>query len=311
MFLSASDRLEHSLAYRADAVEFAALALSLKADQWYDLVRKASAENDAAVFDKASARTLELLTQIDRLMESHPYHRMERWIDFARAHSADPELQQLYERNARCIVTYWTNGVQNYSCRVWGGLVRDYYREWLVREFDAMKNGTPFDRNAFMVEYTKGHGTSEFTPCADPVSIARVWLDAALAEPLPTVQNPLQNGNSELLGEWNPGMVKTDWSVLEWPVPADKLARLQGALFRFSQGNHRLEIQAVEVVADGKVIAADRHFGYAGIPDSKNLYRLAVPAGAAANNGCALRVTAKGGGGTNSKGTVHLLLAKP
>lgn len=311
LFLSAADRLRSSPAYRADAVEFTALALSLKADQWYELALKAFAENDAPVFARAKARTLELLTQIDRLMEAHPYHRLERWIAFARAHSADPQLQDVYEANARCIVTYWTAGVQNYSCRVWGGLVRDYYREWLVREFDSMENGTPFDRDAFMIAYTKRRGVSAFTPCADPVAAAKAWLAAALAETLPSVRNPLQEGASELIGEWNPGGIKGDWTTVELSIPSDKLADIRAVVFRYSRGDHRLEIRSVELVADGRVVARDAHFGYAGIPDSRNVYRLAVHAGTAANNRCVIRASVKGGGGTDSRGAVHLIRDKP
>jgi len=114
-------------------VERAALALGLKTADWYNLAKQAYGAGDMTVFEKAAARTLELLAQIDRLMEAHPYHRLERWIDFARAHGDTPELKQAYESNARCIVTYWTSGVQDYSARVWGGLVRDYYREWIRR----------------------------------------------------------------------------------------------------------------------------------------------------------------------------------
>ena len=203
-FLSCADALKGSPAYRADAVEMAALALGLKADQWYELAKQANAYNDAPAFDRAAARTLELLTQIDRLMESHPYHRMERWIDFARAHSTDPALQRIYESNARCIVTYWASGVQNYSCRVWGGLVRDYYREWLVREFESMKKGTAFDTQQFMQDYTKGAGTSAFMPCKDPVADAQQWVRQAIEERVPEVADPLSRGAQEPLGEWNP-----------------------------------------------------------------------------------------------------------
>jgi alpha-N-acetylglucosaminidase len=310
-FLSCSDELKGSPLYRADAVEHAALALAHQVDRWYDLVKQANGANDQAVFDQACARTLELLTQVDRLMEAHPYHRMERWIEFARAHSTDPKLQQAYESNARCIVTYWANGVQNYSCRVWGGLVRDYYREWLIREFDSMKKGTRFDRNQFMLEYVKGTGTSPFVPCADPLADAKAWLKQAMAEKLPVVVNPLTSGNNEVIGQWTPGDTPADWKTVEWNLSADRLPKLKGVLFSYASGNHRLEIQSVALVADGKVVAEDKHFGYAGVPDSLNFYKLAVPAGTTANNGCQIRAVVKGGAGTNSKGSVNLILAKP
>lgn len=305
-FLSCSDQLKTSPAYRADAVERTALALAYKVDEWRSLAHQAFAAGDMDTFDTASARTLELLTQVDRLMEAHPYHRLERWIDFARAHQGSAEEKQAYESNARCIVTYWTAGVQNYSCRVWGGLVRDYYREWARREFEAMKEGTPFDANQFMVTYPKGTGTSPFTPCQDAVADAKAWLTQAMTEPLPKIAKPESKTTQESIGQWWPGQVPADWKAVEWNIPADKLAKLKGVVFSYDGGAHRLEIQSVAVVADGKVVVEDKHFGFAGAPNSRNLYKLSLPAGTTGNNGCLIRATIKGGGGTDSKGTVSL-----
>jgi alpha-N-acetylglucosaminidase len=309
--LSAAGELRGSPLYRADAVERTALSLSLKADEWIACARNAFGAGDDAAFEKAAARSLELLTQIDRLMECHPYHRLERWIDFARAHGDTPELKRLYESNARCIVTYWADGVQNYSCRVWGGLVRDYYREWLRREFDAMKTGAAFDAQAFMIEYTRGTGTSSFVACSDPVADAKSWFSQAMAETLPDIVKPAPiPGDAEPVGQWTSAQIGTDWKTVEWPFPSDKLAKLVGVHFAYASGNHRLEVQSVEIVADGKTVASDKHYGYAGAPNLRNSYRLAVPAGTTGNNGCTIRAIVKGGGGTDSRGTVAVLVGK-
>jgi alpha-N-acetylglucosaminidase len=65
------------------------------------------------------------------------------------------------------------------------------------------------------------------------------------------------------------------------------------------------------VVADGKVVATDRHFGYAGKPDSRPIYQVKIPTDTRANNSCLIRAIVKGGGGADSKGTVGLLSNKP
>jgi alpha-N-acetylglucosaminidase len=188
-FLAPVEELKGAPLYRADALERTALALSLRTDEWYALAKQAHKADNEVVFQQATERTLELLTQIDLLMEAHPYHRLERWIAFAKAHSDDQELQRQYEANAKCIVTYWAQGVQNYSARVWGGLVRDYYREWIRQEFEAMKQGTTFNAERFMIDYyTKTRGCSNFTPCPDPIASARSWLEEAMTESLPELK---------------------------------------------------------------------------------------------------------------------------
>ena len=313
-FLSAAGELGQSPLYRADAIEMAALALSLKADDWYGAAQRASNMGDDAAFDQASARALELLAQVDRLMEAHPYHRLERWIDFARANGATPEKQREYEANAKTLVTYWgwAPGIQNYSSRVWGGLVRDYYREWMRLEFDSWRHGTPFDANKFMGDYVKTVGVSPFTPCADPVADAKAWLKQAMAEKLPEIAEAQLASGAEAIATWMPAQVPADWQTIEWGFSPERLARLKAVQFVYTGDarGHRLEIKSVEVVADGKVVAADKHFGFAGIPNQGNFYRLRVPAGTTGNNGCIIRAVVKGGGGTNSKGTVGLILDK-
>jgi alpha-N-acetylglucosaminidase len=219
-----------------------------------------------------------------------------------RAHSSDPKLQQYYESDARSIVTYWASGVQNYSRRVCGGLVRDYYREWMAREFASMKNGKPFDANRFMLDYVKGCGTSHFEPCTDPLADATAWLRTAMGESLPTPNLP------GAIAQWNPGTITTDWAIIEWNIPADRLSKLTGIRFDFARGNHRLEIQSVALVADGKVVSEDRHEGYAGAPSSSNIYQIKAPLGYTANNGCLIRAVIKGGGGTDSNGNVMEVL---
>ncbi len=302
LFLSCSDQLKSSPLYRADAMELSADALSLAADNWYSLAKQSFASGDMTSFDQASARTLELLTQIDSLLESHPYDRMERWIDFARSHSTDPALQKYYESNARRIVTYWGPGVQNYSCRMWSGLVRDYYREWLVREFAAMKNKTRFDSGRFMAEYIQGTGTSPFQPSADPLADAKTWIQQAIKAPCPGTQM------SNSIGQWNPGTVGKDWTTVEWDISASDLPKLKGVLFHFTRGRNRLDVQSVALVTDGQVVAEDKHDGFAGSRNKVTTYNLAAPANVTANNGCVIRAVIKGDKGTDSNGIVSLVL---
>ena len=300
LLLSVASDLQTSPLYRADAVERAALALSLKADEWYDLALRSHAEGSTELFEQAAARSLELLTQVDLLMEAHPYHRMDRWIAFARAHGHTDQEETAFESNARKIVTYWAGGVQNYSCRVWGGLVRDYYREWLRREFDALRSGKSFDANAFMLEYVRGSGTSPFTPSADPLADAASWLRQAMTQTLPEIPT-----GGEVVGRWSPDLVGPQWKVLEWPLSGVDPHSIGAVVFQYTDGHHRLEMRRVALVADGREVAECRHDGYAGTPSLRHIYPLSVPTNAVGNNAWILRAEVRiGGPGTDSRGTV-------
>ncbi len=303
-FLSCAGTLGTAPGYRADAVERTALCLGLKAEEWFKLAADAYAAGDDALGDRAGKRGLELLTELDRLMESHPLNRLDRWIALARAHSTDPKLQAFYESNARRIVTVWGPPVNDYSCRVWSGLVRDFYRERMARRLDSLKTGKPFNMAAWELEWVNGSGVSKITPYADPVAEAVKLLAKACGETLPLLPG---NGPGEPLGDWSPDSVTTEWKSVEWPLSAAQLKKLKGVRFEYTGGNHRLDIQSVSVVADGKVAATNEHPGFAGKPSERNSYKLAVPAGTPANNGAVIRAVVRGNGGTDSRGKVILL----
>lgn len=64
---------------------------------------------------------------MDALLEGHPTHRLATWLAFAKATPGTPAEQAYYERSARRLVTTWGPGVEDYSARLWSGLIRDYY----------------------------------------------------------------------------------------------------------------------------------------------------------------------------------------
>lgn len=109
--------------------------------------------------------------------------------------------------------------------------------------------------------------------------------------------------------KWSPEFLAagSPWVV---PLPAETARLLQegGTLnvrFEYQGGTHGLEISAVELLSDGGPVAADRHPGFTGGQPKDPDYRIVPPKGAALNKP-ALRVTAKGRDGTDSRGVVKL-----
>jgi alpha-N-acetylglucosaminidase len=186
-FLSCAEELGPSSLYRGDALELAAVYLSLKADDWFVLAKQAHAAGQAPLRDRAAARGLELLAEADRLLESHSIYRLQRWLDFARAHGDDDTQRQSYESNARRIITVWgpSPPLNDYSCRMWSGLIRDYYRERMLRYFDGLKTGKAFDRAACEEQWVCGSGVSKIAPYDDPLAAAVKLVKKASEQALP------------------------------------------------------------------------------------------------------------------------------
>lgn len=101
---------------------------------------------------------------------------------------------------------------------------------------------------------------------------------------------------------WSPEFLSTG-AAWVFPVPA-KLAGAKALEIRFNyqSGGSGLDIAAVELLADGKKVAGDRHTGFTGTNPKDAIYRLSVPADAKGK--LTLRISAKGAGGNDSRGEI-------
>ncbi len=99
---SCYDELQHSPLYLADLRELGAIWLG----------------------SRKPCPDFELM---DALLSGHPLHRLELWLARARSHGSTCTEADYYERSARRIITTWGPGVEDYSARLWSGLIRDYY----------------------------------------------------------------------------------------------------------------------------------------------------------------------------------------
>lgn len=303
-FLSCKDRFKSSPSYRDDALEMAALSLSLKADEWFLTASRAQSVDAFALFDKSAARGLEILLEVDRLLESHSLNRLDRWIDLARQHSDDEELNDFYESNARRIVTVWGPPVQDYSARMWSGLIRDFYKPRMEAYLSALKEGKPFRRTPWEEKWVNAKGISKITPYKDPVTAAKELLEKAYTEKMPKM--PELSG--DIIGQWSPSNISDKkWHTLELDVPPSKLEDLRGVVFKFKKGSCRLDIQSAALVLDGHEVAKDKHRGSTGHRHNKNYYKLRAPKGVKGNNECKVRVVVRSAGGPNSYGQVEIV----
>ncbi len=302
LFLSAAPALGQDPNYRDDAVEMAAIALGLRAQEWFNAAQQSASLTDSATTTRAGQRGIDLLLEADRLLESHSLDRLERWIDFSHKHDGTAADKTAWEKSARQIVTTWGPPVNDYSCRIWSGLIRDFYVPRMQRKLAATVDGTRFDKAEWEAAWVNATGVSKIEPFANPAMSAAELVNAAYAESIPKAEATA----GEVIGTWNPSTVGTDWRVVEWPLTSEQFARLKTVRFVFTSGNHRLAIRKVTVVADGAVVGEDRHDGSAGNAHSNNAYRFNLAPGISANNSRVLRAEVRSEGGDQSNGQVLL-----
>lgn len=130
LFLSRSEKYKNKETYKYDAVDFVRQYLSdLGRSAYYDIV-DAYKDGNKQVFEEKRKLFLNIILDQDKLLSSHPYFNVGRWLAQARAASTVKEYQDLYEFNARQLIGTWSaenTSLRDYGHREWGGMLKDYY----------------------------------------------------------------------------------------------------------------------------------------------------------------------------------------
>jgi alpha-N-acetylglucosaminidase len=100
-------------------------------------------QHDTTLFNKYSGQFIELMDDMDELLSTRKDFLLGKWLADARAWGADKKEKDLYEMNARDIITLWgdkESSLHEYSCRQWGGLIKGFYKPRWEQFFKYIKN---------------------------------------------------------------------------------------------------------------------------------------------------------------------------
>lgn len=146
--------------FQADLIEAAAMYVSGKLEQMSSNIRRA---NEAGEKDLALAmldETANFMLRLDRVLTAHPLYNIEVWEQKAMNIAMNDKDRKRNAVNARRIVSVWYGDhrkdepVNDYACRIWAGLIRDYYLPRFVGTWKKRITGEAFDQiameNAFV-----------------------------------------------------------------------------------------------------------------------------------------------------------------
>lgn len=133
MLLKASPKIQQKETYKYDLVDLMRQCL---ADLAIPLQKKMAADYQAGNindFNLSSGHFLNLMDDFDKLLGTRKEFLLGKWIADARAIGSSIEEKNLYEKNARGLVTIWgpynPKAIQyDYSARQWNGLVSGFYQ---------------------------------------------------------------------------------------------------------------------------------------------------------------------------------------
>ncbi|HEY9044601.1 MAG TPA: alpha-N-acetylglucosaminidase [Ohtaekwangia sp.] len=111
---------------------------------------------DTVAFKREAAKFIQLIDDLDALLATRTDFLLGKWIEDARRCGITAEEKDLYERNARNLITLWgaeNNRLFEYSCRQWSGLLSDFYKPRWEQFFHdatvALEHNEPFDQSTF------------------------------------------------------------------------------------------------------------------------------------------------------------------
>ncbi len=298
-FAKAAPQMKDAPLYRVDLAEFTALYLGGKAELLVKVIDQCYLNRDTAAAIKYEKDFETVLLGIDRLLSTHPTLNLERWVEYARNQGATPELKDKYESNAKRIVTIWGPPVDDYSARVWSGLVRDYYLPRWQHYFASRKNNVRFDFPSWECNWVeKSKGLSKADKPNDVVKTAQELI-ALASEITPAL---LQEVNTQRVGVWSFKQQGNETFV--FTIPAGKLASLKGIQIGRFNGDGEATVSALSIEVDGTIALNSTQTQTISTGQAVVVYPVSLSPDIKANNSCELKVTLQG---SNISGDIVLL----
>ncbi|MEO8200677.1 MAG: alpha-N-acetylglucosaminidase [Gemmatimonadota bacterium] len=189
--LLASRALGQSDAYRYDVVNLTRQVLGQLGLPLVNAVEQAFKEKDRPGLTAAETRVVNLLNDLDQLVGTRQEFLLGRWLEDAKRWGNTDAERDLYEWNARNIITLWgskcTEGQNDdlnlYAYKEWQGMFTSYYlprwEEFFARLNRSLDAGIALDRAPFAAdmcsweqEWSRRHDTFPTAARGDPLTTA-------------------------------------------------------------------------------------------------------------------------------------------
>jgi alpha-N-acetylglucosaminidase len=186
-FLKPAQELKKSEGYDYDAVNITRQVLANYANKLERKVILAYNIKDTAGFKRYSGAFLQLMDDMDELLATRKDFLLGKWLKDARECGITEKESDLYEFNARDLITLWgdkNSPLHEYANKQWSGLIKGFYKPRWQMFFDelrqSLKDNTPFNNNAFEQKvkdwewnWVNAHDSYQSQPVGDAVVAAQ------------------------------------------------------------------------------------------------------------------------------------------
>lgn len=176
LLLEDYDALKGSEGYLYDLATVLQQVLSNSAQEYQKSMTDAFNNGDLAAFKESSDIFMNIINDMEKVTSTSEYYLLGRWVEQAKALAvnADDFTKELYEFNAKSLVTTWgsfnqaeTGGLKDYSNRQWSGLIKDFYKvrweKWIAERKKQLIGESASNINWFEWEWQWARSNKDFS----------------------------------------------------------------------------------------------------------------------------------------------------
>lgn len=129
--------------FRYDLVDVMRQALANYSNVLQQEFAMAYRDKNRELYDVKTREFLELIDDMDRLLATRSDFLLGRWLNSARRLGNSSFEKDLYEKNARNLITLWAGAdctIHEYACKEWSGMLQGFYKERWLRFFDYVNS---------------------------------------------------------------------------------------------------------------------------------------------------------------------------
>lgn len=184
--LKVADEYRGNNNFEYDLIDLVRQTLADRGNALQKEITAAYRKKDRAMFKKLSREFLDIILLQDQLLSTRPEFMVGKWLQQARKIGAGPEEEQLYEWNARTLITVWGDrvaanqgGLRDYAHREWAGLLKDFYYPRWKMWFEELQNrldgkeAKKIDWYAVEEPWTRLQNEYPATSQAEPIDVAK------------------------------------------------------------------------------------------------------------------------------------------
>ena len=193
LLLADYDKLKNSAGYQYDLANVLEQVLSNTAQEYQKKMAAAFRSGDAEEFSTLSDKFLSIIDMVEKVTGTQKEFLVGTWINGAKklAENSDDFTKELYELNARSLITTWgsydqaiSGGLIDYSNRQWAGLTNDYYKmrweKWITERKKELAGESYTNYSAqdwFEMEWAWARGTNKYSGTPNGLDLQGLGTD--------------------------------------------------------------------------------------------------------------------------------------